>query len=208
MNKEQLAKAITKAIAYAENGGKPDLKNPKKGKTGEMKSIFQYTPGTWKSYSKQILGKDNVPLNADTESYITHQKISKWIEEDKKNGFSDAQIIKRIASRWNAGPGEPEAYTGKFSNGSPSNSINKKYNVRYDVPGYANKVDSYVSEFLGTKKGGPSVVKAPEVSQATTTQDPLKNVLSLMQKASTNTQTSTPVKVEPNKGGIMPSLTG
>jgi hypothetical protein len=53
--KDMLANAITKAIATQENGGKIDLDNSKAGGSGEMKSIFQFTPGNvfsrsiWKS---------------------------------------------------------------------------------------------------------------------------------------------------------------
>ena len=109
-NNQALAEAITKALGYTENGGKPDLSNLQAGKTGEMKSIFQYTPDTWKNYSQQVLGKV-VPLNPDNESVVTLKKVSDWLGK----GYKPEQI----ASMWNAGVGEPDAYGGKFSNVFP-----------------------------------------------------------------------------------------
>jgi len=132
MDKEKLAKAITKAIGYAENGGEP--KEIKAGKTGEMKSIFQYTPDTWKLYSKQVFGEDNVPLTPDSESYVTHQKVSKWLDA----GYSPEQI----ASMWNAGEQRPDAYKENWK------GINKKYGVSYDTPAYAKKVADYTKQFM------------------------------------------------------------
>ena len=54
MDKDKLANAIVKAIAYQENGGKPNIDNPSKGKSGEMKSIFQFEPATWKQDSSRL----------------------------------------------------------------------------------------------------------------------------------------------------------
>ena len=57
---------ITKALGYVENGGKPNIKKPSKGKTGEMASIFQYEQPTWDNYSKEVAGKV-LPLTPDNE---------------------------------------------------------------------------------------------------------------------------------------------
>lgn len=141
---KQTAFNIAKAIGYAENGGKPNIKKPKAGKTGEMASIFQYTPNTWKAYSKQILGKE-VPMTPDAETEVTQGKVQQWLDK----GMTPEQIF----SSWNAGTGEPDAYTGKFSDGSPSKGINKKYGVQYDVPGYVNKAMKYYKEFSGGFQG-------------------------------------------------------
>lgn len=138
MNNEQKIKAIVKAIGYVENGGKPDPKNTKAGKTGELKSVFQFTPATWRGYSKEVFGKE-MPLTPDNETYVVQQKVAGWVNK----GWT----TKQIASAWNAGEGEKDAWTGKFTNGSPSKSINKKYNVKFDVPSYANKVESYATSF-------------------------------------------------------------
>lgn len=171
MNNEQLAKAIVKAIGYTENGGKPDPTKTRAGKTGEMKSVFQFTPDTWKNYSKQVFGKET-PLTPDAETYVVHQKVTKWLEQ----GYTP----KQIASIWNAGPGEPNAYTGKFSDGSPSRGVNKKYGVKFDVPSYADKVDKYVSEFTRPTPLGETAGSTP----ATVDKDPIDTIVALMKKGS------------------------
>lgn len=173
---ELLSQSIVKALAYAENGGKPDLSNLKSGKTGEMKSIFQFTPDTWKKYAKDILGDENSELNPDNETYVANEKVKKWIQEGK--------TARQIASMWNAGPGEPDAYSGKFSNGSPSVGINKKYNVKFDVPSYADKVLKYSKEFFNEKSSHKDNPVEQEVAQNS---DPLQSVVSLVKKASSRT---------------------
>ncbi len=147
MNPEQeqsnpIADAIFKALAYTENGGKPDIKKPSAGKTGEMASVFQFTPSTWKNYSKQVTGAD-IPISPEAEAFVVHKKIGEWL----KKGYEP----KQIASMWNAGSGEPDAYKGEFQSkahaGMPSVGVNKKYGVKYDVPGYVSKFDKYFNEF-------------------------------------------------------------
>jgi hypothetical protein len=162
-----LANSITKAIAYTENGGKVDIDNPVAGKTGEMKSIFQFTPGTWKLYAKQILGDENAPLNADNETYVVREKVKKWLAA----GASPRQI----AAMWNAGESEKDAHTGKFSTGKASVGVNQKYGVKFDVPGYANKVEKYVNEFTA---GSTPSQASPESSGG-----PLEQVISIMKGA-------------------------
>lgn len=138
---------IVKALAYAENGGKPT--QPKAGKTGEMKSIFQYTPDTWKIYSKQISGEDNLPLDNESETAVTYGKVGSWYDQDIKEGYSPEEAIMRIASRWNAGEQRPDAYKQGVK------GINKKYGVAYDTPAYAKKVADYAKQFEG---GSPQEV--------------------------------------------------
>lgn len=132
---------ITKALGYSENGGKPNINAPSKGKTGEMKSIFQYTPDTWKIYSKQITGKDNLPLTSDNETAVTLGKVTGWVNTLRQQGVSDQEIPLKIASMWNAGEHKPDAYKQNWK------GLNKKYGVAYDTPAYANKVASYVKQF-------------------------------------------------------------
>lgn len=138
--------ALTKAIAYNENGGKPTV--AKEGKSGEMKSIFQYTPDTWKNYSTQMSGQE-LPMTPDNETAVTMKKVKDWLEK----GYTEQQIL----SMWNAGIGEPDAYSGKFSDGTPSNGKNK-YGVDYDVKGY---VDNGMKHFESFQKEG----QAPEASK-------------------------------------------
>ena len=127
--------AIVKAIAYAENGGKP--KEIKAGKTGEMKSIFQFTPDTWKHYAKQISGDENLQMTPENESLVTYHKVGEWI----KKGYNTEQI----ASMWNAGEHRPDAYKQNWK------GINKKYGVAYDTPAYAKKVSDYAKQFESGK---------------------------------------------------------
>lgn len=135
-----LAAAITKALAYTENGGKPDVGNPSAGKTGEMKSIFQFEPATWASDAKEFLGSANAPLTPDSETTVVMRQVNKWLQEGK--------TVPQIASMWNAGQGEPDAYTGKFSDGNPSIGVNKQYGVKFNVPAYAESVESYTKQFM------------------------------------------------------------
>lgn len=172
---DNLVNSIVKGIAYTENGGKPNLSSLKSGKTGEMKSIFQFTPDSWKRDAGEVLGNPNIPLNPDTETYVVRQKVKKWIQEGK--------TAKQIASMWNAGPGEPDAYTGKFSTGKSSTGVNKKYNVPFNVPDYANKVLKYSKQFY--QESNPS----GQTNQMTTQPKPqgippvLNSIVSMMKKA-------------------------
>lgn len=127
--------AIVKALAMTENGGKVPAE-AKAGQSGEMKSIFQYTPGTWKMYAKQILGKE-VPLDRNTETIVTYGKVHQMIQQ----GLSPQEI----ASVWNSG--KPDAYLHEHK------GINK-YGVQYDTPGYVNKFDKYLKEVSGGNSGG------------------------------------------------------
>lgn len=129
--KDLLANAITKGLAYQENGGKLNLNKTSAGQSGEMKSIFQFTPDTWKNYSQQVFGKE-MPLNNDNETYVVKQKVRKWIDEGKNTS--------QIASMWNAGEGHPNAYS---ENWRGTNS----HGVSYDTPTYAKNVVNYAKKF-------------------------------------------------------------
>lgn len=136
--KAAMVKAVTQAIGYTENGGKPDLNALQAGKSGELKSIFQFTPDTWKAEAQKYLGNANEPLTPDAETTVVSKQVSDWIDEGK--------TISQMASIWNAGQGEPDAYTGKFSNGEPSVGVNKE-GVKFNVPAYAKTVNSYAKQF-------------------------------------------------------------
>jgi hypothetical protein len=130
-DKEQLANAITKGLAYQENGGKLNLNKTSAGQSGEMKSIFQFTPATWKGYSKEVFGHE-MPLNNDNETYVVKHKVKKWIDEGKTTS--------QIASMWNAGEGHPDAYKEDWR-GTNSHGVN------YDTPTYAKNVVKYAKKF-------------------------------------------------------------
>lgn len=159
-DKEILADAITKALAYQENGGKLNLGKTVAGKSGEMKSIFQFTPDTWANYSNQIYGKP-MPLNNDNETYVVKQKVLKWIDEGKTTS--------QIASMWNAGEGNPDAYK---ENWRGTNS----HGVKYDTPAYATNVLKYAKQFYDEKSSQPAVAKTvPAQGAPVKPQAPLAN---------------------------------
>lgn len=118
---------IVRALALTENGGKiPD--ESKKGQSGELKSVFQFTPGTWKMYSKEVLGQE-APLTNENESAVAYGKVSKWLED----GFNPDQI----ASIWNSG--KPDAYLQDHKG-------TNKYGVKYDTPGYVKKFNEHLDK--------------------------------------------------------------
>lgn len=162
-NNQTLVEAIVKALGYTENGGAPKVSNTKAGKSGELKSIFQFEPDTWKEDAGKILGDPNAPLTPDNETYVVQQEVSKWLSEGKN--------IKQIASMWNAGEGEQDAYTGEFSDGSSSTGTNKE-GINYNVPEYADKVENYTKQFLLDKSMPNSEQSVAQQSQSPTSQTP------------------------------------
>lgn len=179
MEKENLTNAIVKALAYTENGGAPDLNSPKAGKTGEAKSIFQFLPATWKRYSKEVYGNEDIPITADTETYLVSQKVKKWVDK----GYTARQI----ASMWNAGEAKPNAYKQGWKGTNNG--------VAYNTPDYANKVLKYSKQFYDEKtSSGPEslnpVISA--IKQASNKpEDTLGKVTSSIKQAS---QVSSPQK--------------
>ena len=162
------AAAIVKALAYTENGGKPTI--TKAGKSGELKSMFQFMPDTWKLYAKQISGDENLPLTNENEAAVVYGKVQQWLQQ----GYD----AKQIASMWNAGEQRPDAW--KNLKGVNSRGVN------YDTPAYAKKVDSYTKQFekeLGQKgtqsQATPKTI--PQLAQTTsvTPTAPLQNQATL-----------------------------
>ncbi len=117
---------LAKSIRQNESGGDFQAK----GKSGEY-GAYQYTPKTWASDSAKYLGQPTDLFSATPEQQ--NEVAYKSLADMKKSGMNVGQI----ASTWNSG--DPEAYTGKFSNGSPSTGINEQ-GVPFDVPTYAKKV--------------------------------------------------------------------
>ncbi len=178
------ALAITKAIGYTENGGKPDPKHTHAGKTGELKSVFQFEPATWKAYAKKYLGDSNAPITPDNET----QAVLKHVTERLQAG----ETAKQIASEFNSG--DKEAYTGKFSDGSPSIGVNKKYGVKFNVPAYANTVNNYAKQFMQSGQQTQQQAQPPSES------DPLQSLMAIVKQAQQPTQAKTP---QPNPNGLM-----
>lgn len=203
--KPDLVKAITKAIAYNENGGAPHPNKTRAGKTGEMASIFQYTPNTWKAYSQEILGRE-APLDPNTETHVTAAKVKGWLDR----GYSPEQIL----SMWNAGSGEPNAWKGSFEKntgshkaGDSSKGINAQYQVPFDVPGYVKKGMAYVDQF-SKEADTPSQqqVQTPQsISDDPRVHQAISTIRGLVSKYA-NTQNQPTPQQAPPQGGLMGGL--
>ncbi len=155
---------LAKAIRQTESGGNFSAT----GKSGEY-GAYQFTDPTWNAWAKKY--GITTPLDQATpeqQNAVAYNQIKAW----KDQGYNVAQI----ASMWNAGQGEPNAYTGKFSDGSPSSGTNK-FGAKYNVADYAYSV----AKAYNTLKGGgqvsadpnnPSSVANTQNGQSTQTSQP------------------------------------
>lgn len=151
------AVALAKAIRQTESGSNPNAR----GKSGEY-GAYQYTAPTWQKMSKEA--GVNTPLEGSTleqQNQVAYHHIKKW----KDNGYNPGQI----ASMWNAGEGEPDAYTGKFSNGQPSVGVNK-FGAHFDVPAYTKSV---ATAYQTLKQGG-QVSPDPNNPSSTANKTPIE----------------------------------
>lgn len=164
---DQDAVTLAKAIRQAESDGNPNAR----GKSGEY-GAYQFMPSTWAAYSKEA--GVNAPVEHATleqQNQVAYHKIKEW----KDKGLNPGQI----AASWNAGPGEPDAYKGKFKDGRPSKGTNKM-GVYYDVPGYATKVATYYHQFkgqnpLGARTAHAAETGAPQGQEQAPVKKPLSN---------------------------------
>lgn len=162
---------LAKAIRQSESGGNFNAR----GKSQEV-GAYQFTPDTWSASSMKYLGQ-NVDLEKATpqqQNEVAYKQLKEW----KDKGYKPGQI----ASMWNAGAGEPDAYLGTFSNGRPAKGTNK-FGAAYDVPAYARSVAETYQKIKGGGQGGidprnPSAVdtntqapQAPQTSQNAPQQD-------------------------------------
>lgn len=107
--------ALAKAIRDTETGNRPVS-----GASGEF-GRYQFMPGTWHAGASQYLGDANAPQTLENENKVAYEKIKHW----KDQGYNPGQI----ASLWNSGSPNFEGKVG----------VNKM-GVKYDVPGYVQKV--------------------------------------------------------------------
>lgn len=131
---------MAKAIRQTESGGNYAAK----GASGEF-GAYQFTEPTWNNAAKKY--GINVPLQSATreqQNEVAVKQINDWITSGK------AKDVGAVASMWNAGEGEPNAYLGTFSNGRPSEGVNS-YGVKYSVPEYAKSV---ATAYQTIKQGG------------------------------------------------------
>lgn len=120
---------LAKAIAQIESGGKQ-----RKGASGEF-GIFQFMPATWKSISKQVMGRE-VPQTPENETRVAMLKIQQLLEK--------GHTPKQVALIWNTSLGGVEKPLVK-------RGVNSK-GVKYDSEAYANKVIAQMQK-LGKLKG-------------------------------------------------------
>jgi muramidase (phage lysozyme) len=119
---------LAKAIRQTESGGNFNAK----GKSGES-GAYQWTPDTWKSHAKQVLGDENAPMTPSNQNAVAYSVI----KADKDAGLNPAQI----AAKWNSG-----------SHVGWENKVGvNKMGVKYDVPAY---VKSVTEAYQQIKRGG------------------------------------------------------
>ena len=138
--------AMAKAIRQNES----NANYTEKGASGEY-GAYQWMPATWAADSLKYLGQA-IPFGQATpaeQDEVAYKKIADW----KAAGYGPAQI----ASMWNAGGENPEAYqTGQAGTNSAG--------VGYDTPAYAKKVTNSYQKFIsqtGSTNGGPGVGQLP-----------------------------------------------
>lgn len=160
MELDQQVVNMAKAIRQKESGGDFGAK----GKSGEMGG-YQFTPDTWDGIAPKYGIK--VPLEQATpeqQNAVAYNRIKEWKDSGKD--------VTQIASMWNAGEGEPDAYTGKFGSttpthkaGDPSVGVNS-FGAKYDVPGYAKGVANEYLKLKGQTVSNVEKVPVPETSAA------------------------------------------
>ncbi len=136
---------LAKAIRQTESGGNFKAK----GKSGEF-GAYQYTPDTWNAVAPKYGITSRIEdATPEDQNKVTYHRLKEW----KDKGHNVGQI----ASMWNAGEWEPDAYTGRFGAttkthkaGDSSEGVNS-YGVRYSVPKYAKSV---AEAYQKIKRGG------------------------------------------------------
>jgi len=147
---------LAKAIRQTESGGNFSAK----GKSGEY-GAYQFTQPTWDTYSKKY--GVNVPLTQATpeqQNEVAYKQIKEW----KDKGFNVGQI----ASMWNSGEKNPDAYLDESFKG-----INKS-GAKYDVPAYAKSV---AIAYQTLKQGGQVNVDPNNPSSVASTVNQKENPL-------------------------------
>ena len=149
---------LAKAIRQRESGGNF---NVPKGKAGEV-GAYQFTPDTWNAVAPKY--GINVPIEQATpqqQNAVAYNRIKSWKDSGKN--------VTQIASMWNAGEGEPDAYTGKFSSTTPTHKAGDPSMVtgKYDVPGYAKDVSEQYLKLKGSTTSEQPVTPPPDTTTLT-----------------------------------------
>ena len=122
---------IMNAIKQVESGGNYQAK----GGSGEF-GAYQFMPGTWTGWSRQYASEvlkmsvDQLEMTPENQDAVARWKIQGLVSQ----GYSPQEI----ASIWNSGGPKWEGKVG----------VNK-HGIRYDVPGYVNKVTNALQTGMG-----------------------------------------------------------
>lgn len=145
---------LAKAIRQSETGGDYNAVGDVNASHKSF-GAYQFGEDTWNATAPKY--GINVPIQKATpeqQNAVAYNQIKEWKDSGKD--------VTQVASMWNAGEGEPDAYTGKFSNGQSSVKPGK-----FDVPAY---VKSVAQAYQILKAGGqvqadpnnPSSTAAPQ----------------------------------------------
>lgn len=150
---------LTKAIGLQENGGKVNYNAL--GDGGSSAGQYQWNNGSTSLKQGQIPsnfatmasrhGLDGTDFSPENQNRVAYTYIKGLLD----SGMTPAQV----ASSWNAGRGEPNAYTGKFSNGSASTTST------FDVPGYVKGVQGYAQKLWNEQQNNPTQSTEPTLPQ-------------------------------------------
>lgn len=116
------ALALTKALRKKESGGNYNAV----GDAGTSTGAYQYQAGTWKQYSKEILGSE-AQMTPENQNAVTYGMVKKW----KDSGLGPAEI----AAKWNSG--NEKGWENKIG----TTTINGQA-IQYNVPQYVSEVVS------------------------------------------------------------------
>ena len=135
-NYEALGDGGYSAGAYQWNNGKQKL-NP-----GEI-------PANFRSEAQQygLNPDDFTPYNQDMVAYNKIKAL-------KDQGYN----VSQIASIWNSG--DPDAWTGTFKNGKPSQGYNPTIGARYDVPAYEKEISNLYNQLKNSGEGNANGITA------------------------------------------------
>lgn len=129
--------ALARAIRSVESGSNYNAV----GDAGTSKGAYQWQPGNYEAGSKKYFGEvlDKNPINQDKIAYYQLLDL-------KKKGYSSEEV----AAAWNAGEGKIR--DGQWKTNVGTTVINGK-KIKYDTPGYVNKVTQKYLEEQGNIVG-------------------------------------------------------
>lgn len=152
------AQILTQAIALQEGGGKVNYGAV--GDSGASAGAYQWNNGPVPLRTGQVpanfasmatkYGLDPTDFSPANQNQVAYSHVKSLLD----SGMSPAQV----ASSWNAGAGEKNAYTGQFSDGSASTT------TRFNVPGYVSGVQSYASKLYQAQANQQPTIPSPDTT--------------------------------------------